>query len=733
METIIPTKKITLDVEGMTCASCVVRVEKAIAHVPGVNSVSVNLATEKAAVSLNNPERVNEIISVIASAGYKAYLEPADSKKTEAHKEEVLQAQKIKMIVSALLTLPMVLPMVLALWGVDWMLPAWMQLILASIVQFYLGFRFYIGAYKAVKALSGNMDLLVALGTTAAYGLSLYLMFFRPHEHHLYFESSATIITLILFGKYLEARAKQQTASAIKALQALRPETATVQREGRLLVIPIAEITLQDRVVIKPGERIAVDGDIVEGATEVDESMMTGEPLPVAKEVGDKVLEGSINVDGLITVQVKKLGRETTLSKIIRLVETAQGEKAPVQRLVDKVSAVFVPIVVGIALLTLFGWGFATGDWEQALVNAVAVLVIACPCALGLATPTSIMVGTGIAAKHGILIKDAEALEVTHSVTQVVFDKTGTLTLGKPVLEAMIAVEGSDQEILNLGASLQQGSEHPLAKALLDKVPKDSLQEISRFKNFSGHGIRATVKEQNYILGSQGLMTREGFDLSAHQTKIEELQSKGMTVSYLANVSTKKLLGIFGFADKIKPEASKAIAALHAAGIETLLLTGDTRLNAEVVAKSIGIDQVIAQVLPDQKAQVVRALKKSDKDVIAMVGDGINDAPALAAADVGIAMATGTDVAMHTAGITLMRGNTLLLADAISISKKTYAKIRQNLFWAFIYNIIGIPLAAAGLLSPVIAGAAMALSSVSVVSNSLLLRRWKSSSEKVES
>jgi Cu+-exporting ATPase len=693
----------------------------------------VNLATEKASLTVDSDQTLDQVITAIQAVGYKAHREVQKTKEVIAAKEHALQLQKYKLIASALLTLPLVLPMLLSPWGIDLNLSVWVQLFLASIVQFILGARFYVGAYKALKARSGNMDLLVALGTSAAFGLSLYLMFFHPHgQHlHLYFESSATIITLILLGKYLEAKAKQQTTAAIKALQSLRPEQATVLRNGKHVLIPLEQLSLNDQVVVKPGERIAVDGEIIDGSTQVDESMMTGEPLPVLKSLGSAVFAGSLNVDGFVLIQVKKLGQETMLSKIIHMVESAQGEKAPVQRLVDKVSAIFVPIVIAIALITLLGWGLTTGDWEQALINAVAVLVIACPCALGLATPTSIMVGTGLAAKRGILIKDAEALELAHGITMMVFDKTGTLTLGKPEVVQMQAFGISGTEALRIAASLQAGSEHSLAKAILDEAQESqlSLLPLTNFKAEAGYGVRGTITGKEYFLGSQSFMQKSQVNLDPQTEMISELQKKGFTVSFLAEAGNQQLLALYAFGDKLKPEAKKAIEQLHKEGVKTLLLTGDTKVNAEFVAKELGIDEVMAQVLPAQKAQVIKDLKKK-YNIVAMVGDGINDAPALAAADVGIAMATGTDVAMHSAGITLMRGNTLLLPDAIAISRRTYSKIRQNLFWAFVYNVIGIPLAAAGLLSPVIAGAAMALSSVSVVSNSLLLKRWKSTEVK---
>jgi Cu+-exporting ATPase len=575
------------------------------------------------------------------------------------------------------------------------------------------------------------MDLLVAIGTTAAFALSVYLLFQHglsaDHGVHYYFESAAVVITLVLLGKWLEARAKHQTTAAIRALNALRPETARVRRNDRVEEIPVDSLQLGDLVVVRPGERIATDGKIREGSSQVDESLITGESLPVEKNEGDSVIGGAINADGLLIVEATAVGGETALARIIRMVEDAQSKKAPIQRLVDKVSAIFVPIVLAIALLTFFGWWMTTGDVTAAVINAVAVLVIACPCALGLATPTSIMVGTGIGARHGILIKNAEALEVAHSIEAVAFDKTGTLTEGRPVVARTVAIGLSEREILRIAASIQSGSEHPLAKAVLTKAAEDKINVPipKEVRALPGRGMSGVVEGREVLLGSARLMREEGVALGRLAEIAETHEAEGYTVSWLAlRGDTPTLLGLFAFSDAVKGAAKAAISQLHELGIKSVMVTGDNRRSAQRVATELGIDSVRAEVLPGDKAEVVRELKQGGA-VVAMVGDGVNDAPALAAADVGIAMGSGTDVAMHAAGITLMRSDPQMIADAIAISRRTYSKIKQNLFWAFAYNVVGIPLAALGLLSPMIAGAAMAFSSVSVLVNALLLRRWR--------
>ena len=722
----IAQQTVTLAIDGMTCASCVSRIEKALSKVEGVVSAQVNLATETAQVQFaSGIVGVDALVAAVDRAGYVA--RPAATVGAPATTRPT--APWWPVAVAAALSLPLVIPMVSLLFGKHWMLNGWLQLALATPVQFWLGARFYVAGWKALRAGAGNMDLLVALGTTAGYGLSLFELLRQGAGGmpHLYFEASAVVITLVLLGKWLEARAKHQTTEAIRALNALRPETATVRRDGTEQSVPIAQVKVGDLVVVRPGERIPVDGLVLEGASQVDESLITGESLPVARHEGDAVTGGAVNGEGLLVVNTTAVGAESTLSRIVRMVESAQAKKAPIQRLVDKVSAVFVPVVIGIALLTLLGWGLGTGQWQQGILNAVAVLVIACPCALGLATPTAIMAGTGVAARHGILIKDAEALEVAHAITVVAFDKTGTLTEGKPRLVAAVPTAGDRHALLTAAAAIQTGSEHPLARAVLDAAAMEQAvaPAATQLRAVAGKGMAASVAGRELRLGSTRFMNELGVDCAALEQPAQQHEAQGQTVSWLADVTDKPvLLGLFAFGDTVKADAHDAVARLHALKVKTVLVTGDNRGSANAIAQALGIAQVEAEVLPQDKADIVAKLKQGGA-VVAMVGDGINDAPALAAADVGIAMSTGTDVAMHAAGVTLMRGKPSLVADAIDISRRTYAKIRQNLFWAFVYNLVGVPLAAFGLLNPVIAGAAMAFSSVSVVSNALLLRRWK--------
>ncbi|SDL87451.1 Cu+-exporting ATPase [Janthinobacterium sp. OK676] len=718
-------REIDLNIAGMTCASCVGRVEKALLKVPGVLAASVNLATESARVKVTGEADAAGLVAAIGKAGYEARVPAASQASAPA---VAPNRDGMKVAFAAVLAFPLMLPMLLEWAGIHLMLPGWLQFALATPVQFYFGARFYKAGWKAARAGSGNMDLLVALGTSAAYGLSVYQWLTAGEMlPHLYFEASAVVITLVLLGKWLESRAKRQTASAIRALQVLRPESARVRRDGVELDLPVEQVKVGDLVVIRPGERVAVDGVVVEGASQINESLITGESLPVDKHPGDKVTGGAINADGLLLVRTQAVGGETTLSRIIRLVEDAQAAKAPIQHLVDKVSAIFVPVVLVLALLTMLGWWFATGELENAIINAVAVLVIACPCALGLATPTAIMAGTGVAARYGILIKDAEALEVAHAVNTVVFDKTGTLTVGKPALAALHAHGIDDARLLQLAASIQRGSEHSLATAVLDAAAARHIEPLpaTALSALPGRGLAAHVDGLELKLGSTRLMQELNVDMTPLAAQALSLENTGNTISWLA--SGTQLLGLFAFSDQVKPNAQAAIAHLHSLGIQTVMLTGDNQGSADAVGQLLGIDTVAAKMLPADKTAKIVALKGEGAKV-AMVGDGINDAPALAAADVGIAMSTGTDVAMHAAGITLMRGDPALVADAIDISRRTYSKIRQNLFWAFIYNLIGIPLAAFGLLNPMVAGAAMAFSSVSVISNALLLRRWKARS-----
>ncbi|HEU4459934.1 MAG TPA: heavy metal translocating P-type ATPase [Methylibium sp.] len=714
---------VELQIEGMTCASCVTRVEKALRKVPGVLNVAVNLATERANVHTAQHVASDSLEAAVSKAGYTA--------------KEVLAGKTVAdpglpawwpVALSTALTLPLLAPMLLQLVGIAWMLDGWLQLALATPVQFGLGWRFYRAGWKAVLAKSGNMDLLVALGTSAAYGLSVYLLM-KHAAHgmpHLYFEASAAVITLVLLGKWLEQRAKRQTTDAIRALHALRPTTARVRRETGEVELPIEQVAIGDLVVVRPGDRVAVDGEIVEGRSHVDESLVTGESLPIAKAVGEKVTGGSVNAEGALVVRTTAIGAETTLARIVRMVESAQAAKAPIQRIVDRVSAVFVPVVLGIAALTFAGWLATTGQWEPAIVNAVAVLVIACPCALGLATPTAIMAGTGVAARRGILIKDAEALETAHAVTVVAFDKTGTLTSGKPSVAAVEAVEGTSRdEIVQLAAALQASSSHPLAIAVTQAARERGLgvTPARDAKALPGRGMEGIVDGRSLALGSTRLLRELGLEPGPLQADAERLERDGKTISWLVSIDAKRLLGLLAFGDTVKPSAAAAVAGLHALGIRTLLLTGDNRGAAEAAARQLGIDDVRAEVLPGDKAAVVHELRSAG-EVVGFVGDGLNDGPALAAASVGFAMAGGADVATETAGVALMRGDPRLVADALDVSRRTVSKIRQGLFWAFGYNVLGIPLAAFGLLDPVIAGAAMAFSSVSVVLNALTLRRW---------
>ncbi|UII72204.1 heavy metal translocating P-type ATPase [Pseudomonas sp. HN11] len=716
-----------LPISGMTCASCAGRVERALGKVPGVQSVSVNLANERAHVEVLGQMDPGVLIAAVDKAGYTATLSQSETI-TEAHQAQHLQRERWSLLLAILLALPLVLPMLVEPFGLHWMLPAWAQFALATPVQFIFGARFYIAAWKAVRAGAGNMDLLVAIGTSAGYGLSMYewLTAQPGMAPHLYFEASAVVIALVLLGKYLESRAKRQTASAIRALEALRPEHAIRIIEGREENVAINALKLGDLVMIKPGERFPVDGEVVEGQSHADESLISGESLPVPKQPGDTVTGGAINGEGRLLVRTLALGAESVLARIIRLVEDAQAAKAPIQKLVDKVSQVFVPAVLVLALATLVGWWLYGAPLETAIINAVAVLVIACPCALGLATPTAIMAGTGVAARHGILIKDAEALERAHEVSAVVFDKTGTLTSGTPKIAHLAALDANKALLLQQAGALQRGSEHPLAKAVQEACKEQGLAvaDVTASQSLTGRGIAGTLDGRQLALGNRRLLEESGLSTGDLADSANAWEAEGRTLSWLIEQGAQpRVLGLFAFGDTLKPGALEAVQQLKAQHISSHLLTGDNRGSARVVAEALGIDNVHAEVLPAEKAATVAQLKKTG--VVAMVGDGINDAPALAAADIGIAMGGGTDVAMHAAGITLMRGDPRLVPAALEISRKTYAKIRQNLFWAFVYNLIGIPLAAFGLLNPVLAGAAMALSSVSVVSNALLLKTWK--------
>jgi Cu+-exporting ATPase len=764
-----PVHALDLSIGGMTCASCVGRVERALRKVPGVQEATVNLATESARIQFAPPDGGDDAAmdALLRRAVRNAGYEPLTAAASQAREEDTSPWTGFAPVaLGLLLSAPLVLPMLGDLFGQHWMLPAWVQFVLATPVQFILGARFYKAGWAAARALSGNMDLLVAIGTSAGWGLSMWLwLTAHPgHAPHLYFEASAVVVTLVLLGKWLEARAKHQTTAAIRALHGLRPDVAHLLAKGGEVDVPVAEVMVGDRLVVRPGERFPVDGTLLEGDTQVDESMLTGEPLPVAKEVGALLTGGSINGEGRIVLQVRAVGAETVLSKIIRLVEDAQAAKAPIQRLVDQVANVFVPVVLLIALATLLGWLWAGVGVEVALIRAVAVLVIACPCALGLATPAAIMAGTGVAAEHGILIKDAQALELAHKVDTVAFDKTGTLTVGQPRLTAFHVEPGAeDAAVLAAVAAVQSGSEHPLARAVVQAAQDRGLTmaEPVGVRAVPGRGTEGAVAGRSYLVGSLRWMDELGVDLGALGERAQQLQNEGATVSAVAERSAQGLVvrALMAFGDEPKPGAREALALLRAQGIRTVMISGDNQGAAEAMARRLGLDpdagEVMAEVLPGDKAQAVRALQQDEVErdderrraaprregppggqrpsaatergghIVAMVGDGVNDAPALAAADVGMAMGNGTDVAMHAAGITLMRGDPQLVAAALDISHRTVLKIRQNLFWAFAYNVAGIPLAALGYLNPVVAGAAMALSSVSVMTNALLLKRWR--------
>ncbi len=727
-------------VGGMTCASCVSRVERALMRVPGVQEASVNLATESArVVAAPSPDLQARLRRAVRQAGY----EPREASAEDEAAAASPWAGFMPVAVGLLLSAPLLAPMLLEPLGVHWMLPPWAQFLLAAPVQFWLGARFYRAGWHAARAGTGNMDLLVALGTSAAFGLSLWLWWRAPAGGmpHLYFEAAAVVITLILLGKWLESRAKRQATSAIRALQALRPDIAHVvdAKTGRESDVPVAELLAGDRLSVRAGERVPADGVVIEGRSSVDESMLTGEPLPVAKAPGEELTGGSVNGEGRLVMEVRMVGAESVLSRIIRLVEDAQAAKAPIQQLVDKVAAVFVPVVLVIALVTLLGWLAMGAGIEQALIHAVAVLVIACPCALGLATPVAVMAGTGVAARRGILIKDATALELAHRVDTVAFDKTGTLTVGKPTLTQLLPLPGvgmDERALLAAAAALQSGSTHPLARAVLDAANAQGVAfegAVLDLRAVDGRGMRgrlgigADEGGDEWALASMRWCEELGVPVPTEL--LAQLQSQGATISALlrfdaAATGQAQAMALLAFADEPKPEAAQAVARLRARGLRVVMISGDNRRAAQAMAERVGIaaEDVRAEVLPGDKAAVVQALRAGGH-VVAMVGDGANDAPALAAADVGMAMAHGTDVAMEAAGITLMRGDVSLVADAFDLSARTVAKIRQNLFWAFAYNVAGIPLAAIGLLSPVVAGAAMALSSVSVMANALLLRR----------
>lgn len=725
-------------ITGMTCAACSSRIEKVLGKMEGVNTVNVNLALESGTVEYNPSKlKPSDIIARIEKAGYGATEKVEKSENAESFRQKELEKQQGKFVFSLILTIPLLWAMVSHfsftsfIYLPDMFMNPWVQLALATPVQFFIGWQFYTGAYKALKNKSANMDVLVALGTTAAYVYSLYLSIESigsgAHMVDLYFETSAVIITLIILGKLFEVRAKGRSSEAIKKLMGLQAKTALVLRDGKEMEVPLEEVLVGDVVSVKPGEKVPVDGEIVEGQSAVDESMLTGESIPVDKKMGDTVYGSTINKNGFLKMKATKVGKETALAQIIRIVEQAQGSKAPIQRLADKISGIFVPIVVGIAILTFLVWYFIVdpGNFAQALVNLIAVLVIACPCALGLATPTSIMAGSGRAAELGILFKGGEHLEQTHRITTVVLDKTGTVTNGAPVLTDVKLEAGEDEAaVLALVGAAERQSEHPLAQAIVEGIEAKGIKfgSVNSFEAIPGCGIEASVGKDRVIVGTRKLMVRHGVTIEKAEEAIRELETEGKTAMLIA--VNEEYKGIIAVADTIKDTSKQAVKRLKDMGLEVVMMTGDNERTAKAIAGLAGIDNVIAEVLPEQKAEEVAKLQKQGKKV-AMVGDGINDAPALVTADIGMAIGTGTDVAMEAADITLMRGDLNSIADAIVMSKKTITNIKQNLFWAFAYNSMGIPIAALGFLAPWVAGAAMAFSSVSVVLNALRLQKVK--------
>ncbi|MEB2585478.1 heavy metal translocating P-type ATPase [Bacillus cereus] len=734
----IVSEKAEFTVSGMTCAACANRVEKRLNKLDGVNKATVNFALESATVDFNPDEvNVNEMKSAITKLGYKLEVKPDDQDASTDHRLQEIERQKKKFIISFILSFPLLWAMVSHfsftsfIYLPDMLMNPWVQLALATPVQFIIGGQFYVGAYKALRNKSANMDVLVALGTSAAYFYSVYLSIqsigSSKHMTDLYFETSAVLITLIILGKLFEAKAKGRSSEAIKKLMGLQAKTATVVRDGTEIKILIEEVVAGDIVYVKPGEKIPVDGEIVEGKSAIDESMLTGESIPVDKSIGDVVIGSTINKNGFLKVKATKVGRDTALAQIIKVVEEAQGSKAPIQRVADQISGIFVPVVVVIAIITFAVWMiFVTpGDFGGALEKMMAVLVIACPCALGLATPTSIMAGSGRSAEYGILFKGGEHLEATHRLDTVILDKTGTVTNGKPVLTDVIVADGfNENELLRLVGAAERNSEHPLAEAIVEgiKEKKIDIPSSETFEAIPGFGIESVVEGKHLLIGTRRLMKKFNIDIEEVSKSMEALEREGKTAMLIA--IDKEYAGIVAVADTVKDTSKAAIARLKKMGLDVVMITGDNTQTAQAIAKQVGIDHVIAEVLPEGKAEEVKKLQANGKKV-AMVGDGINDAPALATANIGMAIGTGTDVAMEAADITLIRGDLNSIADAIFMSKMTIRNIKQNLFWALAYNALGIPIAALGFLAPWVAGAAMAFSSVSVVLNALRLQRVK--------
>lgn len=735
----VPAETLDLQIEGMTCAACSTRIEKGLSRMQGVQTAAVNLATETAKITYIGLKQ-EDILNKISQLGYTGRLKKEEGKgEQESPTQRNMRRLRNTFLVSALLSIPLLWSMVghfsftSWIWVPEWFMHPWVQMVLAAPVQFIIGARFYVGAFKALRSGSANMDVLVALGTTSAYVYSVYLAWQwqigELHHPEMYFETSAVLITLILLGKWLEASAKGRSSQAIRALMGLRAKTATVVRDGEQVEVPVEDVASGDLVLVRPGEKVPVDGIVVSGTSTVDESMLTGESVPVEKQAGDNVYGATVNAQGAFTMKATQVGSETALSQIIKIVEEAQGSKAPIQRIADKISGIFVPIVVGIAFLVFLIWYFAVepGNFGVALSRTIAVLVIACPCALGLATPTSIMAGTGRAAEYGVLFRGGEHLEGAYRVQTVVLDKTGTVTEGAPSLTDVVlhgVNEDDKTELLTLLASAEKQSEHPLAQAIVKGLSEQGISTVEpdSFRAEPGYGIAAEVNGHQIIVGTRRWMEKNGVASSDAEEAMQDMEQAGKTAMLFAVDGSWK--GIVAVADQVKASSKKAIERLHQMGIRVVMMTGDNTRTARAIASQVGIDDVFAEVLPEQKAQHVRELQQRGS-VVAMVGDGINDAPALAAADIGFAIGTGTDVAMETAGVTLMRGDLNGIADAMEMSRRTMRNIKQNLFWALVYNTIGIPIAAIGLLAPWLAGAAMAFSSVSVVLNALRLQRIK--------
>jgi Cu+-exporting ATPase len=724
----VPDQEVVLELEGMTCAACAARIEKVLNRIDGI-SATVNFATEKARIRVApGAATLETLVAAVSKAGYGAHESVGTSRAEEKQRRAAAYRKELRVFwIAALLTLPLVAQMsVMFLGHHEDILPRWLQWLLATPVQFWAGKRFYVGAWHSLRGGGANMDVLVALGTSMAYLFSAVVTLFGL-DQHVYFEAGAAVITLVLMGKLLEARAKAGTSAAIEELVKLQPKTARIERDGEIIEVDAASLKVGDVFIVRAGENIPVDGEVIEGRSSVVEAMLTGESLPVAKDVSAKVFAATQNQEGMLKCRATGVGAHTVLAGIIRLVEQAQGSKAPIQRLADVISGVFVPVVVAVSLVTFGLWWGLSGEFTAALINAVAVLVIACPCALGLATPTAIMVGTGNGAKAGILIRNAEALERAEKIRTLVVDKTGTLTVGRPTVTDIVPVaDAGIEEVLRLAATLEQGSEHPLAKAVTVRAAEAGITPgaITGFAAMTGKGVQGEIGGRIYRLGSPAFLVELG--LKTSEDTITRLQQQGKTVVAIGD--EKNIVGYLAIADALRATSANAVARLQAMGIEIVMLTGDNAATARAIAAQAGISHYLAEVLPQDKAAEIQKLKAQSK-VVGMAGDGINDAPALAAADVSFAVGSGADVAIEIADVTLMRSDLTSVADAIDLSRATLKKIRQNLFFAFIYNVLGIPLAALGMLNPVIAGAAMAMSSVSVVSNSLLLKRWKSGVE----